>query len=340
MPDAVPIPEIIVIGDPIGPGVSPRSLPGRSIGFTDLPFGFIREEPGEFPGRLGFLPPALPQVIEEVVVTAPRSAPPPTPVPRLPLGMASIFAVAGGFIASKFLEEISQQALEREFEELMAPDAFVPGDTPVIPMQPEVIPEVVVTARRPPLRVAPMPQFFPRFSDPDPWVLQPIIPRELPRPQVDVEVIPDVAPAAPEIPSPQRFTVPLPLPTVVPMPQTTPEIVPGAQPRIRPATPLPSPGPEISPIPGTRADPQIQPGTSLGPLTQLRTETLTFPETRPLPGTLPQQGLCPPCPKTKEEEQETPRSQCFKKLVKEGLFPSMDQSYEWAEIDCFTGREL
>jgi hypothetical protein len=71
---------------------------------------------------------------------------------------------------------------------------------------------------------------------------------------------------------------------------------------------------------------------------------LTGIEARPVPFALPQPSTrvptqadrCPPC----QEELPEPRDACFKKLVKEGITPDLDESFNWVEIDCFTGREL
>ena len=310
--------------------------PGTQIGLTQTPPGIPGSGEGQAvppsPPEQG-RGPGLPGVIEEIIVTAPRTS-------RAATGLAGIVAMAGGFIASKFLEEISQQRLEESFAALMAPDAFRPGDTPVIVTEP-VTPEIVVTAKRVPLRqrfaLPPMPQFFPRELDPDPFTMQPITPREFPRPEVDV----DVAVPQPEVPTREPLTVPLRPPGLVPMPLPTRTTSPRPAPLPRPvADPLPgvqpTPGTQPVPFPGVRP----LPDSPVSPLTGLDTGLLPSPLGLPQPMPEPR-GDCPPCPRCEDkEEQEEMRDECWKKLVKEGLFPSLDESFDWVEIDCLTGREL
>ncbi|MCP5092857.1 MAG: hypothetical protein GY949_18240 [Gammaproteobacteria bacterium] len=45
---------------------------------------------------------------------------------------------------------------------------------------------------------------------------------------------------------------------------------------------------------------------------------------------------CPPC----EEEELEPRTECFKKLVIEKTLPDQDETFNWIEVDCFTGKEI
>jgi len=345
-PKLPPIPEIVVPGSrPPPPSIDQRRRfepsPVRPGGFfPDFDF-----DPGFLAGA-GFLAPALQPAIEEVIVTAPRPVPVPAASPsllgRLATGTAGFFALIGGTLLAKITDEISQQRLEAEFAEMMAPDAFVPGDTPVLPMQPEVLPEIVVKARRPlpDFVLPPLPQFI-EFGT-DPAIMIPFLPRFLPDvavPQIDTEI---VTPTLPEIaPAPRPATIPRP----VRAPTRSPQVAPLQNPLARPlADPLPAPQPFTAPSPSLQ--PFVSPLTSVQPTvrpstrsrTRTRTRTRTQPQARPL--TELQRRLCPPCTTTDKKKRKKKRTVCYKKLVKEHAFPSQDEEFNWVRIDCFTGREL
>ena len=305
------------------------------------------ETPREFPREVAgaaFVSPGVPPAIQRAlgaVPTVPPAGGAGATAARVTLGgLGAIIGAAAGFIAAEFLRTISQQRLEESFAALLAPDPFVPGDTPLIVERPQPIEEIVVTATRleqlralSPLTLPPLPQF--QNPDPDFVVIQPFIPAVQPRPTLpDVEIstptLPEISPR-PQVEIPQRspFVIPLTQPVLDPAtrPQTEPRVAPS------PATrPLTEPQPRVVPLPRTRGVPRTAPR----PRTLPRTRTLPSPFAQP--GRRPDR--CPPCPKKKPEEDEKPRTRCFKKLVKEGLFPDLDQEFEWVQIDCLTGREI
>lgn len=348
------LPEIIVRGQRVlrpeptfvrpGPGA-----PGQPAG---------SQERGEGPRArdsvpdTAFLPPPStlpPGLIPEVVVVGSRVSAPAFGVGVAPaISVATLFGVVGGTLIAGILRDISQQRLDATMAELMVPERTRP-DTPLETLPPEVIPEITVTASQFDVLRALQPQRLPLpppliTPDADPFVLIPIVPRVLPTPAA----IPDVATPAPAIPLP----LPVPLPATVPLPLVSPSISPAVRPSIQPAV-SPSVRPDIRPgllplvspatSPATR--PAVQPGIATDPLTSTGTRTVQSTATEFRLQAQPQveagQQQCPPPPQCKKDEElEEERTQCWKKLVKEGLFPSLDRSYEWTEIDCLTGREL
>lgn len=60
---------------------------------------------------------------------------------------------------------------------------------------------------------------------------------------------------------------------------------------------------------------------------------------QPQPQPQPDQARCKPCPKRKKEKEKR-RNRCYKKMVEERAFARWDKEYQWAEIDCETGRPL
>jgi hypothetical protein len=353
------IEEIVVVGKRPGSGRS-RDFSGPSdVIITQAEGGGsgpsrVRDTVGAF-----LAPAAVPQVIEEIIVTAPKPTAPAT-VPAGPglmsrLGIAGIVGTVLGLTTKEILDEISEQRLEEAYSELMAPDAFVPADTPVEPMpQPEPIPEIIVTAPR--LRTIsryirlPMPQFFPREFEFDPWVMQPIVPRTMPETRPDVIVAPDFPnPVIPEV----APTLPAVAPTTFPAQVTTPEteIFPNVRPDLAPSTlpqpdvqPLPLPQPQPQPTPDTSPDTSTNPLTgvqpSVGTFAQVGTGlgTSFFPFAVVQPEAQAKAQRCPPCKDKKKREK--PRKECWKKMVKEGLYSSWDEEYQWVPIDCITGREI
>ena len=339
----VGIPTIYVFGTPF-------PAPGTVIGGGGL---FVGPGPASlFPsGGLAGVPgspeqgrgPGLPGVIDEIIVTAPR--PTKTPIPRT--GLAGIIATGVGFVAAEFLREISQQKLDEAGFLAVQPVKAKP-DTPVVPMPAPPIPEITVTEKRGSFlqtirqrfALPPIPQFFPREFDPDPFIMQPIGPAPvIPRPEVQPDVaIPQPRPV--ELPTRPPASVPVRPPSVVPMPIPTPTARPIATPRPRTGTPLPIGAPQTRPV--TVPRPRLDPRTRPRPLTDPRTTVLPLPSPLPLPKPRGRPDRCPPCPKPKKckKDRDKPRTECFKKLVKEGLLPRDDETFNWVEIDCFTGREL
>jgi hypothetical protein len=328
------------------PAIEPREFIIREpIGSIDR--GDIAAAERDTGADLAFLAPAaLPQVIEEIIVTAPKQAPPPvSSAPGLlsRLGLAGIVGGVLGLTAREILEDLGEQRLEDSYAQLMAPDAFVPGDTPVQPApQPAPIPEIIVTAPRVQTVSryvrAPQPQFFPREFEFDPWVMQPVTPRALPQTAPDVVVAPDFPnPTLPEVAPAPPAAVPQTVPATItnPFVQVSPEI--DASPAARPL-PLPLPLPTPDTFPGTGTDPltTVQPtvGTSSTVQTQLGTSFFPFAEVQPEV----EASECAPC--KDKQEREKPRTECWRKMVKEAIFPSWDEEYQWVKIDCLTGREI
>lgn len=298
------------------------------------------------PTQPAFVPPVVPpQLLPEIVVTGTRVSAPAFGVGVAPaISVATLFGVVGGTLIAGILRDISQQRLDATMAELMVPERTRP-DTPLETLPPEVIPEITVTASQFDVLRALQPQRLPLpppliTPDFDPFVLVPIVPRVLPSPAA----LPDVLTPVPAIPLP----IPAPTPAVVPLPLVSPSIAPAFRPIIQPAV-SPSVRPDIRPglLPGLlpAVQPAVQPGIATDPLTGTETRTVGSTATEFRLQAQPQlqagQTQCPPPPQCKKDEKvEEERTQCWKKLVKEGLFPSLDRSFEWTEIDCLTGREL
>ena len=201
--------------------------------------------------------------------------------------------------------------------------------------------EITVTATRmeqaQALAFPPQPQFWPYEVDPDPWIMQPVPAQPAPlspdvvvTPEALPEVMPEIAPAPP-------LTVPAPRPAIAPplvFPFVSPEIRPGLAPQIQ-TSPLTSP--QASPLPSTQPGVSAQPVPATRPITRTTTQARMQPLAQMQPA-LGGSGVCPPC--RDEKETKEPRTECYKKLVKESFLPELDETYNWVEIDCFTGREL
>lgn len=355
------VPEIIVRGTRLiqpeptfarPPAVPPGSTPSAGEGDVGPRF---RDPPD-----MGFVPPPVPpQLIPEIVVRGTTPARPPVGIgtaPNVPL--LGLFAVIGGTLVANILRDVSQRRLDEAGELALRPVPAGP-DSPLQTL-PTFDSVITVTARRPSLFQTVFPQgltFAPQpqpliTPDFDPSILVPILPRVQPLPAA----LPTVDIPRPTSPQPTRTPANVPtrffpatIPTIRPT-RTTPFISPQRSPA---TTPQVSPRPATQPSPGLlpgvspAVSPAVGPQIATNPLTQSRTGLLQslrrrlqrqpFAQATPLAAG----GQCPPCPPCrKDEKAEEARSQCYKKLVKEGLFPSMDRSFEWVEIDCLTGREL
>ena len=204
------------------------------------------------------------------------------------------------------------------------------------------LPEVTVTAR--PIHI-PVVASLPTFIDiplPDPFRMRPPAPEpsaplEMPVPSPEIEIAP-IAP--PQIPAPAPVPSPVPLPIPAPLPAPLPRALPLSRPgtaparRIRPGTaPLtqPAPRPVTRLAPAPRGAPRHWP-PGISPLTGPLGEVLPLPLPQPAPD--PARERCKPC------EEDKPRTECWRKLVKEHMWPDQDEDYKWARIDCLTGREL
>lgn len=144
----------------------------------------------------------------------------------------------------------------------------------------------------------------------------------------------------PEIPAP----APLPQPETLPETPTAPSQQPKPAPTKKPA-PSPAPAPFRFPWPFPSPFSSPSPLRFRQPLTYFDPRTVPSPPEQPSPqaqaqphafGIPTQTSQCPPC----EDDPDSPRDECFKVLVKESLFPSDDERFDWVEIDCLTGKEL
>lgn len=301
-----------------------------------------------------FLPPvAAPKPIEQIVVTAKRRASVRIVATRaLAAGswlLSGAFAVASLEQYRRRLEFEADEASKRDSEKRRA--RRLARET----VQTAAMPEIIVTAKRPaafaPYVLPPMPDFIPWGDTPDPFIMQPIIPRQLPqRPaRVDVEVSP------PEIPTraPTRREIRLPtrLPEIRPgtLPGTRPAIRPGTAPKVAPS-PLVAPGPAVAPAPAAAPAPSVAPSTNLASSTLANLSRLTSLNRRmatsrrsDLKAQAQAQAQraqntrkCKPCKK----EKDKPRNECWRVLVKEARYPRDDEKYPWVPIDCDTGREI
>lgn len=344
----MPIPELIVRASR-RPEIRPRP-PGTDIGrLAASPSVETFESPRDRqvvePPAGAFVPPPVPpQLLPEIVVKAKPVARPSFGFgPAAKVNLATLFAVVGGTLVAKILEDRSQAKLDEAMRELMASGNRSRPDSPLY-LQPQTIPEIIVTGKAPTFpQVLPFPSplITPDF---DPFIMVPIVPRQLPiRPAQ-----PDIVVAPVEIPQPQRSPANVPKRRIDIRPSRRPTILPGTAPEVAPlATPLASPIPSTRPSVRPSIKPSVSPQVATNPLTGIRTSTLqsSVPATERRAELRPQvaaaQQQCPPPPQCKKDEElEKPRDRCYKQLVKQGLFPSMDRTYDWQEIDCVTGRAL
>ena len=282
-------------------------------------------------------PPAV-QAIEEIVVTAKRGATAPRRMAitsRLKFGTMRILGILGlAGVAVAMLEgkrkrrQAEEDAIARAETEARRQQKLAQETLHTMP-QPQPIPEIVVTAKR---SLLPQVLPYPIWPDPDadpafsPTVEPRFLPETQPAPEPQIEIQP-VAP--PTIPQPTRA------------PSVRPQIRPATLPSVRPSvSPLVQPMPFTQPFPSPQARPFPQP--SVRPRARAAPRPLTRSQPQPLPFADPSQVRrpdCPPCPKPDDEKDEF-RTQCYKKLVKEAFHSEFDESFNWVEIDCYTGREI
>lgn len=356
----MPIEEIIVTGrrtprgDPFPPGGSVYASIDefqRDIDEMDRAEEAQERAIEEFEARQSFVAPvaALPQVItdiltavpviDEIIVTAPR--------PVLPIGLFGGLLAGAAVIGAEIARELSQQRLDESFRAFQNVQPRTP-DSPVATIEPDVIDEIIVTARRPILRPGILPTGFSFLSpDADPFEMETITPRFFP----DTPQIPEISPQFPEI-APE---IPQPRPTIAPqIAPPRPQIRPDIRPDIREAPdilPQPLATPQPLPIPTPFPDVLPQPFAPPAPvpLTPVSPGLLGFPNpfqfaqpfAQPDPNFDTRTKKCKAPVKTKcKKKKEKPRTKCFKKLVKEARFKKNDKSFNWVAIDCSTGKEL
>ena len=303
--------------------------------------------------------PVLTPVVEEIIVSATRPASQ-TIGSRLGLGvrggLAGFFAIVGGLFIEAVLRKLADQLQDEAVREFESIQPRVLPDTPV-----QTIDEIIVRGVPTPPRRPPHPEFRPgepffeplfppgappglpgRVPDPldDPLEFPEIFPRPTVLPGEPV-VIPQPfqPPATRPLGDPFRFVVgdpfpftigdPFPLTEFVPAPVGLPSPTPGGRPIPVPVL-FPIGDPLPLSVPSFRDQPTLPPTAS--PF------TFTSPSPVPQPE-LAQQG-CPKCPEPEEDPDEVERDECFKKLVKEGVTPNLDETFNWVRIDCFSGAEI
>lgn len=344
-----PIPNITVTGQRLG-------MFGP-IGGVDFGSNF-QQQGSRFPSidlrNLGFLSPALPQVVEEIVVTAARPA---STVARAAAGTgatgSSLFLIGAlgvGWALKKSIDDLVDQHFNEEHRERLAKEKSEAEQAKrraeiykVEVLAPPATPGLEEITKPVPLRRAPQP-VLPN-PDADPFIMIPISPAVPDFPTVpDVVVVPDVVtPSISPTETPTELPLRLPLPIRLPQPDAVP------RPAVRPlVTPLPygDPAPYLQPFEQPKADPapQTRPFVSdpfASPLTTIDPRSVALPQPfrQPQPDFDDAQANCPPCKKCKEDDDE-PRDECFKQLVKQGRFAVDDTTYNWVAIDCDTGKEL
>lgn len=317
-------------------------------------------------GPEAFLPPVAPAPIPEIVVTAQRRATVRAVATRA-VSWGSWF-LAGG--VALFELDRYRRRLQFEKDEESKRDAEKRRARRLASESVQTtIPEIIVRGKRPkafapsPYVLPPLPQIFPREVDPDPFIMEPIIPRELPikpptrTPDIETPTIPAQPPSRIPTRIPTRT-----LPRVRPGRRTTPkpEIRPDFAPEIRPDL-RPAPAPEVAPRPAVApqpavnpfANPLVSPGISTSPLVSPANQLLTRLSRRMATSQRTRQALrtqaqaaadrklknCKPC-KPCKKDKDKPRKECWRKLVKEARLPSQDTEYPWVPIDCDTGREI
>lgn len=329
----MPIEEIVVTGKKPsgGSGFSPfrPSAPNPFGDSLDIEEMKRDKAEDEAEAEQAFLPPVLVPVIEEIVVTASRTSQLAAAARAARFNVAGIAGWLVGSLAAEILRDVSQARLDVAGE-LATRTIPARPDTPVRVMEPEVIPEIVVTARRQELVRPPMPQFF--SVDDDPFVMQTVYPRY-------AEPAPSVSPivdAPLQIPMPTPLVAPLPLATPLPLAMPQPFPQPFPQPSTQPF-PQPSAQPFPQPAAQPMPQPSVQPGTGTVP------KSLTGSQTGVLPFTGLQAGLCPPATKTRtkcKKDKDKRRNKCYRQLVKQARYGRADKISKWAEIDCDTGRTI
>jgi hypothetical protein len=316
-------------GGPAGGGPGPRLPPLPPIPVIPPP------DPPPEPVDV-FVPPILPAVIEEIVVTASRPAYTGTGIAGTAarFNLASLIAAAGGYLAVQILRNLSQRRLEEAFEEF---ESLEPREIPDTEVETLPIDEIIVTAlRAQEYFYPPLPIFF--SPDADPFVMQTVWPVQ----------IPDTR--APII-SPEIQTEPIRLPLLpVRIPQTVPARI-DFQTQVLPQrlgfTNQPRPGARVGRVrdpiatpPGIPVAPGAIPGLGILDLTGSQEAGVPSFQMQPNPNRLSAKK-CPPCTKTKEKKKkEKARTTCYRKMVKEGRYPKNDKSFNWSKIDCRSGREI
>jgi len=190
-----------------------------------------------------------------------------------------------------------------------------------------------------PIEIPNSPQFPSEFPSQVPEISpQPVeLPEQAPG-RGKPDVAPELDPLPDALPEPGADPVPLKDPELLPEPETRPGF--GVPQEVTFPDSPPVQFPEFPPV----QDPQFRPvGDPVGSplstpfnLTDFEPGSLDLPQPQPQPQTDPQRR-CKPCP---EEEPPEPREKCFKGGYKEGRMDDDLEFFQWAQIDCETGKEL
>ena len=244
--------------------------------------------------------------IDEITVVARRS--PTFARSILPFGGGLTF---GADILARIVDRIGEQRLDEAGRVATRPVPFKP-DTPVATIQPEVIPEIVVTAPRPRAPVLPVPTLRPSH---DRGFFDPRVDFPSQRPTAVLQTV--AAPTAPPVKKPRLIDFVLPDPGASgdprqgtgsrPLPRSTLLNIP----RRVPGSPIPTTGPGNLTGFGPAVLTSVQPGGGRA-------------------------SNCPPCKPRKKKN----RTKCYKRLVKEKTNPRNDKSFKLVEINCRSGKEI
>lgn len=152
----------------------------------------LRSVPSEFE-RLIAKP--LTKAIPEIVVTAKRSAGVLSFAERF--NIATALATIGGTLAARISDDLSQARLDALGFEMTQEDFQRTGDTPTGTIDPEVIDEITVRARRPFPRLQTLPEQRPPDFPPDlptrvELAPQPLLPAEFSPPSIPRPRLPDI----------------------------------------------------------------------------------------------------------------------------------------------------
>jgi hypothetical protein len=238
--------------------------------------------------------------IDEIIVTGKRF-----------VSGAARIGMRGGFgvvdfvdIGARIADQISRQRLD-DAGRIATRTVPPKPDTPVKTIPAEVIPEIIVRAKRPKPKRPKFPEFSRDFPDTSlPFVVE--FPNQNPT-------------AAPEI------SVPTPKPPKKRKPKIVDLMLTDSPGRQFLTNPLNLPRSRLLRIPQRTTRPDNPPGnlTGVGP------QVLTSPF-------LAGGNGCAPCKKPKPKD----RKKCFKTLVKQATNPKNDKVFKLVEINCKTGKEI
>ena len=311
--------------------------------------------------QLAFLSPGVPGSIEEIIAVGQRIAP---TAARLGAGGSAplatgMFWALGLLGVGYFIKKIVDTGIDQHFDEIYREQEAASEmsearrirrdlDAELFVNSPLGLPAEITEIFEPEPVISPQVLPLPTLPDPDydPFFMPQTAPRFLPaQPRPDVRTSPLVVPSPFSIPVPsplsipQRRTIgipaPLPMPTALPLPFASPRTLPLPLGLPQPFSfPDPKSAPRTAPFSSPFADPltSIEPRSVDSPQDQLFEQPFAQPDFDTA------KAECPPC--TKDKKRKKDRTECWKKLVKEGRNEAQDKSFNWIKIDCDSGREL